>query len=165
MLAGASGNEMDSHSEIDDLAWLAGTWAGIGDDGTTTGDAYSVWTGPVEGVMSWTFRWHQADKGHVHFAFSVIEVTDDDILLRGIHHGRDFEPFEEVNWTMWLAATDTAFARFDCVENCRAASVEFARQDDGGLKESWRSTAGAAPEFVINYRRATPVEENIGRNR
>ena len=119
MLTAASSNAADSHSEIDDLAWLAGTWAGIGDDGTTTGDAYSVWTNPVEGVMSWTFRWHQ---------------------------------------------TDTAFARFDCLENCRAASVEFARQDDGGLKESWRSTAGAAPGFVITYRRATPVEENMGKN-
>ncbi len=141
--------------DISALAWLAGAWAGIGDDGSTTGDAYSVWTAPVENVMSWTFRWHQADEEHVHFAFSVIEATGDDVFLRGIHHGRNFEPFEDVNWTMRLAELDGARARFDCVKNCRAASVEFALSDDGGLKESWRSTAGAEPGFVISYDRAT----------
>jgi hypothetical protein len=78
---------------VSNLSWLAGVWDGIGDDGTTKGDARTVWTEPVEGVMSWTFRWHQDD--HVHFAFSVVEDTGDEVLLRGIHHGRDFDTFED----------------------------------------------------------------------
>jgi hypothetical protein len=65
---------------VSNLSWLAGVWDGIGDDGTTKGDARTVWTEPVEGVMSWTFRWHQDD--HVHFAFSVVEDTGDEVLLR-----------------------------------------------------------------------------------
>jgi hypothetical protein len=59
-----------------DIAWLSGHWEGVGDDGKTKGKALSIWTPPVEGSMSWTFRWHQAEQGHVHFAFSLLEETD-----------------------------------------------------------------------------------------
>jgi hypothetical protein len=136
---------------VSNLSWLAGVWDGIGDDGTTKGDARTVWTEPVEGVMSWTFRWHQDD--HVHFAFSVVEDTGDEVLLRGIHHGRDFDTFEDVNWTMRLAEAGPQLARFECVEHCRAASVEFSMSPDGQLEESWRTTTKADPGFVIRYRR------------
>jgi len=154
-------NASEPHTDISSLAWLAGAWDGIGDDGSTTGNAVSVWTSPAEDVMSWTFRWHQADKNHVHFAFSVIEASGDDILLRGIHHGRDFETFEDVNWTMRLAELHEGFARFDCVENCRAASVEFRLITEREMRESWRTTAGEAPGFVITYER---TDANIGRS-
>ena len=83
----ADADDDAANGRTSDMAWMAGDWAGTGDDGTTTGDAYSVWTEPVEGVMSWTFRWHQPDKDHVHFAFSVIEETAVGVLLRGVHHG------------------------------------------------------------------------------
>jgi len=101
--------------------------------------------------MSWTFRWHQPDKEHVHFAFSVLEETAVGVLLRGVHHGRNFDPFEKVNWTMQLAEANASFAKFVCVMNCRAASVEFALSPDGRLEESWRTTADAEPGFVVTY--------------
>jgi len=139
-----------------DIAWLAGHWHGIGDDGEMTGKADSFWTSPVEGVMSLTFRWHQGEKNHVHFAFSVIEEMPDEVLLRGIHHGRDFGTFEDVNWTMRLVEAGPDSATFVCVENCRAASVEFKRLQDGSLVESWRSVTDAEPGFVITYQRVGP---------
>jgi hypothetical protein len=141
--------------KITDIARLAGHWSGTGHDGETTGAAESIWTDPTEGVMSLTFRWHQDDQNHVHFAFSVIEETPAGVLLRGIHHGRDFGTFEDANWTMRLANAGPDSARFDCVEHCRAASVEFARSPDGELIESWRSVAGEEPVFVITYLHAT----------
>jgi hypothetical protein len=138
--------------DISNVMWLAGTWTGVGDDGEMTGEAESTWTGPVEGVMSWTFRWHRAEGKHVHFAFSVVEESDDGVLLRGIHHGRNFDSFEDTNWTMRLVQADVSFARFVCVSNCRAASVEFTLLPNGSLKEAWRTNADAEPGFVINYR-------------
>ncbi len=154
--AGDELNPRVSPARTADVAWLAGHWHGIGDDGESTGEADSIWTSPVEGVMSLTFRWHQGEKNHVHFAFSVIEETSNEVLLRGIHHGRNFETYEDVNWTMRLAAAGPDSASFVCVENCRAASVEFERSPDGSLTESWRSVEGADPEFVISYQRVNP---------
>jgi dipeptidyl aminopeptidase/acylaminoacyl peptidase len=138
---------------IADIAWLQGHWHGIGDDGETTGATDSIWTNEVEGVMSLTFRWHQPVKNHVHFAFSVVEQTHDGVFLRGIHHGRDFGTFEDANWTMRLADAGPDTARFDCIENCRAASVEFKRLPDGELVESWRAIADAKPVFVVTYQK------------
>ena len=140
-------------ARIADIAWLAGHWRGTGDDGETSGTADSIWTDPVEGVMSLTFRWHQGEQKHVHFAFSVIEETPGGVLLRGIHRGRDFETFEDANWTMRLAGASQDSATFVCVENCRAASVEFTRTPEGKLVESWRADVGAEPVFVITYSR------------
>jgi hypothetical protein len=134
-----------------DIAWLAGHWEGIGDDGETQGRALSVWTPPAEGTMSWTFRWHQAGQGHVHFAFSVLEETDDGVVYRGIHHGTDFETFEDAPWTFLLVEADEAKATFVCTENCRAPGVEFALLPDGSLRETWQPANDNAPPFVVTY--------------
>jgi len=151
LIDSADADEGAAKMRVSDIAWMSGSRAGIGDDGQTTGNAYSIWTEPVEGVMSWTFRWHQAEEKHVHFTFSVLEETEVGVLLRGIHHGRNFDSFEIVNWTMQLSETSPSFAKFVCVMNCRAASVEIALLPDGKVLESWRSAANAEPGFVITY--------------
>lgn len=134
-----------------DIAWLAGYWEGIGDDGETQGKALSVWTPPAEGTMSWTFRWHQAGQGQVHFAFSVFEETDDGVVYRGIHHGRNFETFEDAPWTFRLVEANEARATFVCIANCRAPGVEFTLLSDGRLRETWQPANNETPPFVVTY--------------
>ncbi len=137
--------------DLSEIAWLAGHWKGVGDDGVMTGRADSIWTAPAEGVMSLTFRWHRPEENHVHFAFSVIEKTHRGTYLRGIHHGRDFRTFEDNHWTMQLADFEANRARFVCVSHCRADSVEFELKLNGGLVESWRKEKDEDPVFVIEY--------------
>ncbi len=134
-----------------DIAWLSGHWEGVGDDGKTKGKALSIWTPPVEGSMSWTFRWHQAEQGHVHFAFSLLEETDDGVVYRGIHHGRNFETFEDAPWTFRLVEADETKAKFVCTANCRAPGVEFTLLPDGSLQESRQPANDDAAPFVVTY--------------
>ena len=107
---------------ITQLSWIAGTWEGDGPnhyDGSERSIVF--WTAPVEGVMSYTFRYHTPENGHVHFAYHVIEETEDGVFLRGIHYGRNFENFEETHWTYKMTDASATKSHFVCLENCRGA--------------------------------------------
>ncbi len=137
-----------------EFAWLFGTWKGIGNANTPDqGDVFSVWSHPVEGVFSWTFRWHQPQKQHVHFAFSVFETTNNEILGKGIHHGRDFKTFEEHPWTLKLTDVGPDYIMFTCIAHCRGHAVNLRLLENGQLEESWTSLEGKAGAFVIRYNR------------
>ena len=140
-------------ARISDIEWLAGQWEGVGDDGSTKGEAMSVWTGPVEGSMSWTFRWHVNEQNHVHFAFSVFEETERGVVYRGIHYGTDFESFEDAPWRFRLASVDGTKATFACMANCRAPGVEFNLLPDGRLIETWQTARNDEVAFVVTYNR------------
>ena len=139
---------------VNDLSWIAGTWEGLGpDDYSGEEQALAIWTAPVEGVMSWTFRWHTPGNGHVHFAFTVLEDTDNGVLSRGIHHGRDFRPFEDARWMFRMTAASDTEVSFECIENCRVKSLAFELTEEGLLLEKYRPLDETQPLSVFRYRR------------
>lgn len=139
--------------QLDDLQWLAGQWNGIGKAGSTKGQALSIFTKPRQGAMSWTFRWVQPEDNHIHFAFSVIEQTQDGVFYRGIHHGRDFETFEDHPWRFVLADLGPNWATFQCLEHCRAPGVRFELTPEDQLIETWGVNKPEEPPFVIKYQK------------
>ena len=140
---------------IDDIAWLAGSWKGVGpDDYSGKEQVIAIWTAPVEGVMSWTFRYHTPEDGHVHFAFTVIEAADGDVFSRGMHHGRDFETYEDRNWVFRLQSVTQSSAVFSCVSDCRGIkSLSFELKPDGTLLETYELNDPNAELSVFRYRR------------
>ena len=152
-LFGFADNEAIADSAtVDDLAWLAGVWRGQGDGG---GEALSTFSNPVDGSMSWVFRWNVPDDNHVHYAFTVYQDTDDGVTARGIHRGREFETFEKTHWTYALTSASVGEAVFSCVSKCRARSVTFHQLENGQLEESYTSLDGKERHFVVLYRRDT----------
>lgn len=162
LVLGSSGWRAESEPRRPDpltsstIEWLAGSWQGTWDDDGTEGDGrvFSHWSAPVEGVFSWTFRYHQPHKGHVHFAFSVFEETQEGVVGRGIHHGRDFRTFEQNPWEFRLARASERMAEFVCTKHCRGAAVLLELDDDGRLRESWTSLGSDTPILRAVYERA-----------
>ncbi len=146
----------DDKLSINDLAWIAGTWEGMGpDDYTGKEQTLAIWTPPKEGVMSWTFRYHTPKNGHVHFAFTVIEETDDGVFCRGIHHAPDFGNYEDTHWTYRMVSASNTEVRFECVENCRGAkALSFERTEDGRMLEKYELEDETRSPSVFRYRRA-----------
>ncbi|MEM7282034.1 MAG: DUF6265 family protein [Pseudomonadota bacterium] len=141
-------------NRLSDIHWLAGHWMGIGDDGKTQGQALSVFTPPAQAAMSWTFRWHMPAEQHVHFAFSVFEETDNGVFFRGIHHGKDYQAFEDAPWLFVLTKANETQAHFRCLENCRAPGVNFKQLPDGTLLETWEVSKSNTEPFTVTYKRA-----------
>ncbi len=150
--------QKDATPGLDDLAWIAGTWEGLGpDDYGGTQRALAIWTAPLEGTMSWTFRWHTPENGHVHFAFTVLEETDDGVFSRGIHHGPDFEPYEDAHWVFRMTAAGETRVTFQCVENCRARSLILELDEDGLLFEKYQPLDEAKPLSIFKYERVKSI--------
>ena len=156
----AVANEENSFS-LDDIAWIAGTWAGLGPNDYSGEElVYSVWTGPVGGTMSWTFRYYTPGNKHVHYAYTMLEETDGGVLSRGIHYGRDFKNFEKAAWVFQMtAATDTEVT-FECIENCRVKSVSFELTSEGLLLEKYRTLDDSELLPTFRYERV-PAESAI----
>ena len=143
---------------IESLHWLSGEWVGEGregDDGDVQGVARLYWSSPAEGSISNYFVWHSAAAKHVHYAITVFEETDDGLLGKGIHYGRNFENFEEHPWQLRATRTDPNVVEFVCVAHCRSDSVTFRLIDDGTLEERWQlQTSEQKPDWIVRYRRS-----------
>ena len=156
LLTPSAGQASDNQPlSINQLSWLAGTWEG---DGPThfDGSERSVvfWTEPLEGVMSWTFRYHTPENGHVHFAYHVIEETDEGVFLRGIHYGRNFENFEETHWTYKMTDASATKAHFICLKNCRGAKdMTLALTNENTFVQTYLLEDETKPPAIFKYAR------------
>jgi len=148
----------DSIVEVDRLDWLAGEWIGEGqegDDGEVEGVARQYWTPPLEGSISLFFAWHAADAEHVHYAVNVFQQTENGVVGKGIHYGRDFENFEDHPWHLKATRIDSNIVVFQCLEYCRSESVSFTLLENGVLEERWRLNPDEnKPDWIVRYRRA-----------
>ena len=132
--------------------WLEGTWHYDGAEGRGS----SYFSAATLGSWSWTLRWEVPSDDHVHYAFSVVETSEEGTVLRGIHRGRDFRTFEDAPWELELIEEGANHFRFQCTSGCRAQGLVLERLDDGRLKEAWLPLEGRDPDERIWTRQATP---------
>ncbi|MGH7550314.1 MAG: DUF6265 family protein [Gemmatimonadota bacterium] len=99
---------------VQDLAWMAGRWAG--ESGGRTFEEY--WSAPAYGQMTGMFRW--MEKGAVQFTeLLTIETGTAGPILLIRHFGPGLEPWEEES--VW----------FDLVEVAARRAVFGAEEEDG----------------------------------
>ena len=148
---------------INAMAWLAGTWEGAGPnkyDGEE--QTIAIWTAPVEGIMSWTFRYTTPENGHVHFAFHVVENTEEGVLSRGIHYGHDFKNYEDIHWTYKMTSASDTEVKFVCVENCRGAkTLSFLRDGNNAFLEKYELEDETKPAAVFRYQRISQSSRTL----
>lgn len=148
-----------SNHSIDDMQWLVGNWQGVGregEQGEPGGDTYIHWTAIHECAVASTFTFHNPGDAHVHYAFSVFRQNGDKVIGKGIHHGRDFETFEEQPWQWESDQVEEGLVRFRCVADCRANSVTYRLLPDGSLEARWDAVDDSAPDWIERYRRGEP---------
>jgi len=142
--------------DIADLGWLAGEWIGEGqegDDGEIEGVARGYWTPPLEGSVSFFFTWHAEESDHVHYAVNVFQQTDQGVIGKGIHYGRDFGNFEEHPWLLKATRITSDYVVFQCLEYCRSESVSFTLLENGVLEERWKlNPKENKPDWIVRYR-------------
>jgi len=145
-------------TDIDGLDWLAGEWIGEGregDDGEVEGVARQYWTPPLEGSISFFFTWHAEESEHVHYAVNVFQQTENGVVGKGIHYGRDFENFEEHPWHLRATRIGSDVVEFQCLEYCRSETVSFTMLQNGVLEERWKHNPDEnKPDWIVRYRRA-----------
>lgn len=141
---------------VDAMAWLAGAWEGVGPNNYDGAEqTIAFWTAPAEGVMSWTFRYRTPENGHVHFAFHVVENTEDGVFSRGIHYGHDFKNYEDIHWTYKMTSASDTEIRFACIANCRGAkTLSFLRDGDNAFLEQYELEDETKPTAIFKYKRA-----------
>lgn len=97
---------------VDDLAWMAGRWAG-----ESEGRGFEEhWSAPAHGQMTGMFRWIEGDS--VRFTeLLVIESgpAGPELLIR--HFGPGLEPWEEEPVRFELAEVEQGRARFEAEED------------------------------------------------
>ena len=149
-----------AYAEENDLTlldWFQGEWAGVGregEDGEVAGNArLHVFLAP-EGVLATTFEWRNPADNHIHYAFTVFHETDEGVTGRGIHHGRDFETFEDHPWEFRAVSLSSGQAVFECVAHCRAKSVTYKLLENGSLEERWTPLKESDPVFIVHYKRS-----------
>ena len=147
----------DDILSVNDLSWIVGTWEGFGPDDYSGAElTLSILTAPIEGVMSWSFRYHTPKDGHVHFAFTVIEDTEDGVIMRGIHYARDFRHYEDTHWIYRMTTVSATKARFECVESCRGAkSLTFEMIEEEIMIHEYELTDKTKPPSIFKYKRAS----------
>ena len=147
-------SEEEKKFRLEDIAWISGAWEGVGpNDFESKEPIYSVWSSPIEGTLSWTFRYNTPETGHVHYAFTVVEETEDGVYARGIHFGRNFRNFEENNWVFKMVRATSNEVRFDCIENCRVKSVSFELTAEGQMLEKYLTLTEPEKESIFSYKR------------
>ena len=140
------------------LDWFQGEWTGAGregEEGEVEGLAKLYVSLAPEGVLAATFQWRNPADNHIHYAFTVFQETDDGVTGRGIHHGRDFETFEDHPWEFKAVALTPTKAAFDCVVHCRAKGVVYKLLEDGSLEERWTPLKKDDPDFIVVYHRSS----------
>lgn len=82
--------ESSPPASIDDLAWLAGSWAGTG----FGGESHESWLPPVNGRMAGIF--HQSNGGEIRF-YELLQLVprDGSIVLRLKHFNADLSGWED----------------------------------------------------------------------
>jgi len=100
LTTGPANAEDNSLSVLD---WFQGEWISEGregDNGEVEGWARLYITPATEGALAATFQWNALADNHIHYAFTVLQEIENRVTGRGIHHGRDFEIFEEYPWVL-----------------------------------------------------------------
>ena len=85
-----SGYKHDKNYRIDQLSWIAGSWAGKG----FGGDCEEIWSAPKNGHMMCVFRFDQGDQ-LIFTEHCSISETVDGIQFRVRHFNQDFTAWED----------------------------------------------------------------------
>ena len=147
--------------DIKAMNWLAGEWVGTGsNDGSDKIEGYArvYWTPASSGSIASTFTWHAPEQNHIHYAFTVYQQTEGTISGKGIHHGRDFETFEDEAWHFRALELRDGLARFECIQHCRTKTVSYTLLADGRLEGRWDPIDEAAPDWVTTYERVITTD-------
>ncbi len=141
---------------LDAIAWIAGSWEGVGPNSYDGSEqVLSTWTPPKQGVMSYTFRYNTPADGHVHFAFHVLQETDEGVMWRGIHRAPDFTTYEDTHWTYRMVEADGNTVKFECLSGCRGAvSLTYEMKESGELQEQYKMLDETKPLSIFKYTRA-----------
>jgi hypothetical protein len=82
--------QINTHYQVEDMAWIKGNWAGEG----LGGYCEEIWSSPVGGIMSGIFRFYKDDK-LVFSEFLSLQHSGDGIGLLVKHFTPEFHAWEE----------------------------------------------------------------------
>ena len=124
-------------AKIEDLAWIAGHWAGEG----LGGWCEEIWSEPKAGAMMGMFR-HIRESKATFYEFVMIAPHDSGLVMRVKHFNPDFTGWEEkdksIDFPLIKVAHQTAY--FDGLTYQKVGENELLiylafKQKDGGFRE------------------------------
>ncbi|WP_419162222.1 DUF6265 family protein [Candidatus Palauibacter sp.] len=108
-------------ADLDDLAWIAGHWAG----NAFGGQIEEGWFGPAGRSMSGSFRLVQDDLAVMYELLLLEQDEDGEIYYRFKHVSRGWEPWEETRLEYRLTAVEGRKATFRSTEDEPAANAPW----------------------------------------
>lgn len=109
--AALAGDSQEAARSLDDLAWIAGHWAG--DVEALGGRVDETWLGPAGGSMVGAFRLVAGGRARVYELLLIEQDADGDIYYRFKHVGPGWEPWEEERVEYLLTKLEGQHAFFE----------------------------------------------------
>lgn len=136
---------------VDDLAWIAGQWAGEG----PAGECEEHWSGVAGGAMMGMFRWLKPDDSVMLYEFFLIESSDDGPIMRLKHFSPGLDGWEakddSVDFT--LHSLEGQKAVFLHESEDKTIRLTYHRQDDSMNIELVSTEKGQTQELLFEYER------------